>query len=84
MNGLLFIGLNLADAWFTGELIALGDGEANSIVSAYANSLIIKGLLSLAAVTILVATGKAKLLGLLNVCMLLVVIWNGGWLLTHL
>lgn len=84
MNGLLFIGLNLADAWFTGELIAYGGGEANSIVIGYANSLIIKGLLSFAAVTILVATGKAKLLGLLNVCMLLVVIWNGGWLLAYL
>ncbi|GAI16515.1 unnamed protein product, partial [marine sediment metagenome] len=84
MDGLLFIGLNLADASLTGELIALGCGEANSIVSAYGNSLIIKGLLSFAAVTVVVAIGKAKLLKLLNVCMLVVVIWNGGWLLTYL
>ena len=73
INGLIFVGLNLADAWVTKELIAHGGGEANSLVSAYGSDMLIKGLLALVIVFILAGIGKARLLKLLNVCMVVVV-----------
>jgi len=84
VSGLLFIFLNLADAWVTKQLLAHGGGEANVIVSAYGSDMLIKGFLSLAIVLVLVRLGKVKLLWVLNVCMVAVVLWTGGWVLTYL
>jgi len=84
INSLVFVGLNLADAWLTRESIAAGGGEANPLVSAYGTNLLIKGVLALAIVFILAGLGKAKLLKVLNVCMVVVVLWNWYWLLTYL
>lgn len=84
MSGLLFVALNLTDAWLTRQLIAHGGGEANPIVSAYGPDLAIKGLLALAIVAVLVRLGRARLLKALNIAMFLVVLWTGGWLLTYL
>lgn len=83
-NSAIFIGLNLADAWVTKQLLAHGGGEANVIASAYGSSLLIKGFLALAAVLLLVRLGKAKMLKVLNVCMVAVVLWTGGWVLSYL
>jgi len=83
-NGLLFIGLNLADAWVTKQLLAHGGGEANAIASLYGSNALIKGFLALAVVLILVRFGKANLLKVLNVCMAAVVLWTGGWALSYL
>lgn len=80
-----FVGLNLADAWLTEQLIAAGGGEANRLVRAYgSNMLLIKGFLALAIALLLVRFGKAKLLFALNLCMVAVVLWTWGWLLTYL
>jgi len=84
LTGLLFVLLNLFDAWLTGQLIAHGGGEANPVVGAYGTDLLIKGLLALTITTVLILMGKAKLLKLLNIGMFLVVLWTGGWLLTYL
>jgi len=84
INGLVFVGLNLADAWVTQQLLAHGGGEANVIASAYGSSMLIKGFLALAIVLVLVRLGKAKLLWVLNACMVAVVLWTGGWVLTYL
>ncbi len=83
-NALLFVGLNLADAWVTKQLLAHGGGEANVIASAYGSSMLIKGFLALAIVLGLIRLGKAKLLWVLNVCMVAVVLWTGGWVLSYL
>lgn len=83
-NGAVFIGLNLADAWVTKQLLAHGGGEANVIAGAYGSSLLVKGLLALAVVLILIRLGKARLLKLLNLCMVAVVLWTGGWVLSYL
>ena len=80
---LLFVGLNLADAWLTKELIAAGGGEANPIVSAYGGNMLIKGFLALAIALLLVRFGKTRLVWMLTMCMVLVVLWTGGWLLTY-
>lgn len=80
-----FVGLNLADAWLTQQLITVGGGEANLLVRAYgSNMLVIKGFLALAIALLLVRFGKSKLLFALNLCMVAVVLWTWGWLLTYL
>jgi len=84
INGLMFIGLNLADAWVTKQLLAHGGGEANAIASTYGDDMLIKGFLALAIALLLVRLGKAKLLSVLNICMVAVVFWTGYWLLTYL
>jgi len=84
INGLMFVGLNLADAWVTKQLLAHGGGEANVIASAYGSDMLIKGFLALAIVLVLVRLDKAKLLWALNVCMVAVVLWTGGWVLSYL
>ena len=84
INGLLFVGLNLADAWVTKQLLAHGGGEANPLVSLYGSNALIKGFVALAVVLVLVRLGKAKLLWMINVCMVVVVLWTGGWVLSYL
>lgn len=73
--GLIFVGLNIADAWLTNQLLNSGWQEANPIVKFYGPNMVIKGLLALAIVALLVRFGKAKLLLVLNICMLAVVLW---------
>ena len=84
INSLVFVGLNLADAWLTKELVAHGGGEANPVVSLYDGNMLIKGFLAVAIVLILFRLGKAKWLEVLNVAMVAVVLWTGSWLLTYL
>jgi hypothetical protein len=84
LQGLLFIFLNIGDAWLTERLIANGGAEANPIVESYGASLAIKTLLAVVIVAILGIADKPRLLRLLNIGMLLVVLWTGGWLLTYL
>jgi len=84
VSGLLFIFLNVADAWVTKQLLAHGGSEANTIVSAYGSNMLIKGLVALAIVLILVRLDTTKLLWVLNMSMVAVVLWTGGWVLTYL
>jgi len=84
LQGLLFIFLNIADAWLTEQLIANGGAEANPIVDGYGASLAVKALLAVFIVAILGITGKPRFLRLINVGMSLVVLWTGGWLLTYI
>jgi hypothetical protein len=78
--GHVFVSLNIADAWLTNQLIAMGSHEGNPIVVTYGYNMLVKALLALAVVLLLVRFGKSKLLWVLNICMLAVVIWNGTWL----
>jgi len=81
VSGLLFVGLNIVDAWLTKQLLAMGGRELNPIVITYGENMLIKGLIALAVVLLLIKFGKKKLLGGLNFCMLAVVLWNGMWLI---
>lgn len=76
INGLIFVALNLGDAWLTNELLGMGWSEINPIVVGYGNNLLIKGLLSLVITAALLKFGKGKLLWPLNVFMLGVVVWH--------
>lgn len=81
ISGLLFVGLNIVDAWLTKQLLAMGGHELNPIVATYGMNMLIKGLAALAIVLLLIKFGKEKLLWVLNFCMLAVVLWNGAWLI---
>lgn len=80
----VFVGLNLADAWVTKQLLAHGGAEANPIASIYGSSFLTKGIIAVAIVLILTGLGKRKLLKVLNISMVAVVLWTGGWVLTYL
>ncbi|GAI07520.1 unnamed protein product [marine sediment metagenome] len=67
----------MLDAWLTRQLIAVDGREANPIVVPYGDSMLVKGLLSLAIVLLLVRFARTKLLWILNICMLAIVLWNG-------
>ena len=84
LQGLLFIFLNIADAWLTEQLVTNGGAEANPVVDGYGASLAVKALLAVLIVAVLGIAGKPRFLKLLNLGMLLVVLWTGGWLLTYL
>jgi len=75
-----FVSLNIADAWLTNQLIAMGGREGNPIVVAYGDNILVKAFLALAVVLLLIRFGKSKLVWALNICMLAVVFWNGTWL----
>ena len=82
-NGLLFVGLNIADAWLTTELLAIGGAEANwwdmffsASVFSTTNLMVLKVLLATAVVLVLIRLGKGKLLWLLNVGISVVVLSN--------
>lgn len=84
IGGLLFIGLNIADAWLTNQVLEAGWHEINPVVSSYGTNMVIKGFLALAIVVALVRFGKTRLLWLLNIFMLAVVLWLGAGLSRYL
>ncbi|MBL7209382.1 MAG: hypothetical protein ISS52_04725 [Dehalococcoidia bacterium] len=77
-GNVLFVGLNLLDAWLTKQAFALGEVELNPVVSffGYGDNLLLKGLLALVIALILWGLGKSYLSWYLNVLMLGVIWWN--------
>lgn len=73
----MFVGLNIADAWLTTQLLAHGGAEACWWSSHYNSNIIIKGVLALLIAIVLTRLGKARLLKWLNIAMLIVVLSNG-------
>ncbi len=80
ISGLLFVALNIVDAWLTRQLLGLGWQEINPLVIHYGANIWIKGFLAIAIALALVAFGKTKLLWALNICMFAVVLWLCGGL----
>lgn len=83
-SGLVFVGLNIADAWLTKQLLAVGGVEANWWPELYAGNMLIKGLAALAVVLILIRFGKPKLLLWLNIGISIIVLMNGICFLAYL
>ena len=75
IKGLIFIGLNVADAHLTKIALSLGAVELNP-VGALWSDLVIKGLVAAAIVVGLYAWGKEKLLWFLCLGMLGICSWN--------
>lgn len=78
---LLFVGLSVADAWLTNQLLVMDWQEINPVVRPYGTNTIVKGALALAVALVLVRFGKPKLLGILNIFMLVLVLWLTAGLL---
>lgn len=83
-NGLVFVGLNLADAWLTGRLLALGGQEVLWWAAPFNSNMLVKTLLALGIVLLLVVLGKAKLLWLLNIGISVVLFSNLACFLSYL
>jgi hypothetical protein len=79
-----FITLNILDAYLTKTALAVGAAELNPLVTPFGSSIIAKGLIALALVFILYYFGKERALGLLNLALLGVVLWNLAicWMVT--
>jgi len=75
MKSLIFIGLNVADAYLTKTALALGAAELNPIGVLWTN-MVIKGLVALAIVIGLYFWGKEKLLLPLCLVMFGICCWN--------
>ena len=76
--GIVFVGLNILDAQLTGTALVLGASDLNPIAATgFGNSMLLKGLISLAIVMALLLFKRGKLLKPLDLGMLVVVLWNG-------
>jgi hypothetical protein len=73
----VFIGLNILDAWLTGVALGLGSQELNPFLGMrFGGSILIKGLISVGIVMVLVLFKRDRLLKPLNVAMVLICAWN--------
>jgi hypothetical protein len=74
----VFIGLNILDAWLTGIALGAGNYELNPLLGIrFGGNMLIKGLISAGIVTALVLFKRGKLLKPLSLVMLLICVWNG-------
>jgi hypothetical protein len=73
----VFIGLNILDAWLTGIALGAGNYELNPFLGMrFGSSMLIKGLISAGIVTALVLFKRCRLLKPLSLAMLLICTWN--------
>jgi hypothetical protein len=84
ISALIFAFLNIADAWLTTHLLALGGIEAVWWSSHFNSNMLIKGVLALLISAVLIRLGKAKMLRWLNIGMVFVVLSNGLCFLGYL
>ena len=74
----VFIGLNILDAWLTGIALGAGNYELNPFLGMrLGGSMLVKGLISAGIVTALVLFKRGRLLKPLSLGMLLICVWNG-------
>ena len=76
MAGLIFIGLNIADAFLTSLAFYLGAREVNPLPVLFGGSMLLKGLIAATIVFILYYFRKEKVLWYLNFVMFGVGVWN--------
>jgi hypothetical protein len=73
----IFIGLNILDAWLTGIALGAGNYELNPFLGMrFGSNMLIKGLISAGIVTALVLFKRGRLLKPLSLGMLLICTWN--------
>jgi hypothetical protein len=74
----VFIGLNILDAWLTGLALGAGNYELNPFLGMrFGSNMLIKGLISAAIVAALILFKRGKLLKPLSLGMLIICAWNG-------
>ena len=77
ISALIFVCLNITDAWLTTQLLSHGGVEAVWWSSPFNGNMLVKGLLAFLVAVLLIRLNKARLLKLLNIAMLFVVLSNG-------
>jgi len=74
----VFIGLNILDAWLTGIALGAGSYELNPFLGMrFGSNMLIKGLISAAIVAALVLFKRGRLLKPLSLGMSIICAWNG-------
>ena len=74
---IVFVALNILDAWLTATALGAGSYELNPFLGArFGSSMLVKGLIAAGIVAALVLFKRDRLLKLLNFGMVLVCAWN--------
>jgi hypothetical protein len=74
---LVFIGLNILDAWLTAVALGAGNYELNPFLGmSFGSSMLFKGLISVGIATALVLFRRCRLLKPLCLVMSLICVWN--------
>jgi len=76
MDKILFVGLNIADAWLTKATLSLGAIELNPITAGWGGNVIAKGIVAIIVILALYWFYKEKLLRPLNFVFFGIVLWN--------
>ena len=76
--GIIFIALNVCDAYLTKTALSMGATELNPLVTTWGSDLIAKGLVATGILLLLYAFNKEKLLWAINMVLVGVILWNLG------
>ena len=78
MPAVVFITLNIADAYLTKISLMAGAIEINPIMAGIGSSMISKGLIGVAVALALYYFGKEHMLWLLNIALFGILLWNSA------
>jgi len=76
MAALLFLLLNLADAYLTKLALGMGMSELNPVAVGFGDSMVLKGLVAVLVIFLLYIYRRERFLWLLNLAFFGVVSWN--------
>ena len=76
MPAIMFMTLNLMDAYLTKAALVMGATEINPFMTSIGGNIIVKGLIAIALVFILYCFKKERVLWPLNFIFLGIVLWN--------
>jgi hypothetical protein len=74
----LFVALNIADAYLTKMGLMAGAIEVNPLMSVIGSSMLLKGLIGIAVALVLYFFSKERMLWLLNIALFGIVLWNSA------
>lgn len=78
MPAVIFVALNITDAYLTKMSIMAGAIEINPLMTGIGSSMISKGLIGVAVALALYFFGKEGMLWLLNIALFGIVLWNSA------
>jgi hypothetical protein len=78
MPAVVFVALNIADAYLTRISLMSGAIEINPIMTSIGSSMISKGLIGVAVALALYFFGKERMLWLLNIALFGILLWNSA------
>jgi hypothetical protein len=78
MPAVLFVALNIADAYLTKIGLMAGAIEINPLMSVIGSSILLKGLIGIAVALVLYFLSKERMLWLLNIALFGIVLWNSA------